>query len=163
MKRSTFALVAFLLVATPAQAEFSDGVEAYNRGDYKTAFREWKLSAEQGDVDAQFNIAGMYQEGQGVPQDYAEAVKWYQKAAEQGAFRAQFNLGVFYANGLGVPQNSVLAHMWFYLAASDRTGTVRELALENLGDITSIMTPEQLTEAQRLARNWKPKESGGDE
>ncbi len=163
MKRSMFALVAFLLVATPAQAEFSDGVEAYKRGDYKTAFREWKLSAEQGDVDAQFNIAGMYQEGQGVPQDYAEAVKWYQKAAEQGTFRAQFSLGFFYANGLGVPQNSVLAHMWFYLSASDRTGTVRELALENLSDITSIMTPEQLAEARRLARNWKPKESGGDE
>ena len=40
--------------------------------------------AEQGDVDAQFNLGWCYYMGEGVPQDKAEAAKWYRKAAEQG-------------------------------------------------------------------------------
>ena len=33
---------------------------------------------------AQYNLAVLYANGQGVPQDYVEARKWYRKAAEQG-------------------------------------------------------------------------------
>ena len=44
----------------------------------------YRKAAEQGQVDAQYNLGSFYRKGWGVPKDYAEAVKWYRKAAEQG-------------------------------------------------------------------------------
>jgi TPR repeat protein len=95
----------------------------------------------------------MYDSGQGVPQDDAEALKWYHKSAEQGNDSAQRNLGLMYAKGQGVPLDYVLAYMWFNLAASqgDENGKKgRDIAAKS-------MTREQIAEAQRLAREWKPK------
>ena len=85
--------VLFLLGSAPAYADFEAGLEAYKRGDYETALREFKPLAEQGIAEAQFNLGVMYVTGQGVPQDNKEAAKWYRLAAEQGVAEAQFNLG----------------------------------------------------------------------
>ncbi len=59
-----------------------------------TALRLWRPLAAQGYAYAQYNLGGMFHEGQGVPRDYAEAVKWYRKAAKQGYSQAQYNVGV---------------------------------------------------------------------
>ena len=120
------------------------------------------LAADQGEPRAQFNLGVMHAEGQGVPQDYAEAIKWYRLAADQGEARAQFNLGVAYAEGQGVEQDYITAYMWFNLAAprfppseADR----RRAAINNRDLTASRMSREQVVEAQRLAREWKPKSS----
>jgi TPR repeat protein len=76
--------------------------------------------------------------------DYANAMRLIRPLAEQGDANAQYNLGVFYDNGLGVPQDKVVAYMWFNMsAAQGREGARR-------------MTPAQIAEAQKLAREWKP-------
>ncbi len=134
-------------LTAPAWAGFDEGTAAYQRGDYATALREFRPLAEQGAADAQFNLGVMYFKGRGVPQVHAEAVKWYRKAAEQGVAKAQYNLGHMYSYGLGVPQDQVQAHMWFSLADA---GKHRDY-------VASLMTPEQIAEAQRLAREWKRK------
>jgi len=59
-----------------------------------------------------------------------------------------------------VPQDFVQAHMWYNLAASDLTGDDRELAAKNRDSLAEEMTSEQIAEAQRLAREWKPKTGG---
>ena len=112
----------------------------------------YRLAADQGNASAQFNLGVMYAKGEGVPQDYAEAVKWFRLAADQGDAMAQFNLGVMYAKGQGVPQDYVLAHMWFNLSAAQGD----EDAVKNRDIAAGQMTPDQLAEAQRLAREWKP-------
>jgi TPR repeat protein len=57
-----------------------------------------------------------------------------------------------YAEGQGVPQDNVQAYMWFTLA-----GTAGDAAnLKNRDLIAAKMTPDQIAEAQRLAREWKP-------
>ena len=71
-------------LAAPAWAEFQVGMDAYNRGDFKTALREWQPMAEQGDARAQFYFGLLYENGDGVPLDYAKARQWYEKAAAQG-------------------------------------------------------------------------------
>ena len=96
----------------------------------------------------------MYADGRGVPQDDAEAVAWYRKAAEQGNASAQHNLGVGYAQGLGVPQDNVEAHMWLNLAASRLSGEAREPVVTMRDDVAARMTPADLSEAQRRAREW---------
>ena len=96
-------LVGLLLVPVQGWTDFEAGQDAYDRGAYDTALKEWRPLADQGDVKAQFNLGVMYQLGQGVPQDYAEAAKWYRLAADQGFAPAQFNLASMYIKGQGVP------------------------------------------------------------
>jgi hypothetical protein len=125
--------------------------------DYTQAARWYGAAAEQGDVKAQFSLGFLYYEGLGVSQDYKEAVRWYRAAAEQGNADAQNNLGFMYDNGWGGPQDYIQAFMWYSLAASDLTDEDRETAVTNRDSVADKMTVEQITEAQRLAREWKPK------
>ena len=101
----------------------------------------------------QYNVGPMYAEGMGIPQVDAEAVKWYRLAAEQGIAKAQLNLGTMYYEGQGVPQDHVQAHLWYDLAAAQGNDTARK----NREMVAEKMTPAQIAEAQRLAREWKPK------
>ena len=111
--------------------------------------------AQQGYALAQFNLGVMYGNGQGVPQDDSQAARWYRKAAEQGDARAQSSLGSMHARGDGVPQDYVRALMWFDLSASlDTAGTTHANAAKYRDIITKRMTPAQIAEAQRLAREW---------
>jgi uncharacterized protein len=112
----------------------------------------YRKAADQGIANAQYNLGVFYANGHGVPQDYVEAVKWYRKAADQGFAMAETNLGVMYALGHGVPQDFVLAYMWFNLAAAQ--GTANPVQGRDL--IANHMTPSQIAEAQRLAREWRP-------
>jgi hypothetical protein len=120
--------------------------------DYAEAVKWYRLAANQGDAFAQFHLGLMYAKGQGVPQDYAEAVKWYRLAANQGAAIAQFNIGLMYAEGDGVPQDYVGAHMWFNLSAAGGD----QDAVKSRDEVAQRMTPAQIAEAQKLAREWKP-------
>ena len=116
--------------------------------------KETGLAAAAGHASAQFNLGNMYDSGQGVSQDYQEAVKWYRLAADQKKAHAQSWLGYMYENGKGVSQDYVLALMWLNLAVAqgdaDSAKRVEKLEKE--------MTPQQIAEAQRLAREWKAKE-----
>ncbi len=158
MKRLALAIALLIAPATPSQADYQDGLAAYFLGDYATAFQEFKPLAERGDAKAQDSLGFMYEKGQGVPQDHAEAAKWYRKAAEQGFASAQNSLGVMYEKGRGVLQDYVQAHKWFNLAASRHSrGKDRDIAVLNRNILAAKMTPAQIAEAQRLAREWKPK------
>ncbi len=75
-----------------ASADLQKGLDAYNAGDYATAMKEWRPLAEQGNVNAQYNLGFMYDKGKGVPKDDAEAAKWYRLAADQGNADAQWNV-----------------------------------------------------------------------
>ena len=128
--------------------------------DYGEAAKWYRLAAEQGNLIAQGNLGFMYYTGQGVPQDYGEAAKWYRLAAEQGNATAQSNLGSMYHSGQGVPQDYVQAYMWVDVAASRFPPPAKEdrnEAVHNRDIVASKMTPAQIAEAQRLAREWKPK------
>jgi TPR repeat protein len=158
---STVGGLLVLLLAGPLGAEpFDDGLSAYERGDYAEAARWWHKAAAQGDAQAQHNLGFMYAAGQGIPQDYTEAVRWWHKAAAQGDAQAQYTLGVLYAKGLGVPQDYVQAHMWLNLAASRYSAVeaeARARAVHNRDVVAAKMTPAQIAEAQKLAREWRPK------
>ena len=97
----------------------------------------------------------MYDDGLGVTQDDRQAVKWYIAAAEQGYAMAQHHLGAMYYDGQGVLQDYVRAHMWANIWASNGGDPeMREL-------VAKKMTPAQITEAQRLARECVEKNYTG--
>ncbi len=147
------AVALFFGSMTAHAADFDAGVKAYERGDYATALRLFRQLADQGHAKAQFNLGYMYNKGQGVPLDYAVAVRWLRKAADQGDAWAQVKLGLVYEEGQGVTQDYVQAHMWYNLSAAKGNYIARE-AHDILAE---QMTPAQVAEAQKLAREWKPK------
>jgi TPR repeat protein len=139
-----------------ASAQFRLGV-MYGSGDGvpksdAEQLKWFRRAAYQGDADAQYSLGSMYNLGIGVQQDYAEALKWYRLAADQGRADAQDILGTMYAQGQGVPQDYVRAHMWLNLSAAKGD----QDAAKNRDNIAQHMTPAQIAEAQKLAREWKP-------
>lgn len=132
---------------------------------------------------AEFYLGLAYANGQGVLQDYVTAYDWFtksiaggnqyaeeprveiakkmstnqfveaqDKAAKRGDGKAQLYLGEAYAKGLAVPKDFVLAYMWLNLAASAGV----EIAANERDNIANTMNSEQIAEAQRLTREWKP-------
>jgi len=119
--------------------------------DYGETVRWHRKAADKGYAEAQTNLGTMYDLGLGVTQDYSEAVRWFRKAAEQGQAVAQDKLGVMYMKGLGVPQDYAQAHMWYNLAAAQG----QKLGRKYRDLLAKQMTPAQIAEAQKLAREWK--------
>jgi len=118
--------------------------------DDEAAVKWYRRAAEQGNDRAQYSLGLMYINGQGIQQDHKKAMKWFRKAAEQGFASAQFDLGIMYHNGEGVSQNYVQAFKWFNIAGANGN----EGGTNNRGLVAIKMTPAQVAEAKKLAREW---------
>jgi TPR repeat protein len=100
MRGATGLAMAAAMLAAPALADVKAGVEAWSRGDWATAVREWREPAVAGDADAQFNLGQAYKLGRGVPMSLTEAETWYARAAQQGHRQAEDNYGlILFQNG----------------------------------------------------------------
>ncbi len=88
--------------------------------------------------------------------DYDRALQEFLPLAEQGHAQAQVNLGIIYSQGRGVPKDAVQAYRWYILAANQGD----DLAEKFTDHWEKSMTLDQLAEAQRLAREWKPTGKG---
>jgi len=160
-----------------AKAQTNLGIVYYEgqgvQKDYAKAEKWFRKAAEQGHDKAQYKLGYMYYEGQGIPQDYTEAIKWFQASAEQGNPDSQYQLGFIYAYGNGAPVDSLQAYIWSSLACTyfiqDEANRPRPTNVPprpphpacSVRDFAaSVLSPERLAEAQRLAREWKPKKEG---
>ena len=93
-----------------------------------------------------------------LTQDYASIVN----SAERGDATAQYNLGVMYDTGRGVLQDYVMAHKWYNLAASRYATWEADIgasAARSRDRLTTRMTPAQVAEAQKMAREWAPRQA----
>jgi len=133
-----------------AQATFMDGLAAYDSGDYRTAFEEWRNLAETGDAEAQTALAGLYLDGLGTAVDAAAALRWYRRAAEQGEPVAQQSLGDLYGQGRGVARDLVSAYVWLSLAAEQG----RRWSARRRDEISRQLSPDQRTEAEARLQAW---------
>lgn len=67
---------------------------------------------------AAYQIAKMYEEGKGVPQNDETALSWLFKAAEKGDTEAPWDIARRYAKGIGVPKDTAVAAEWYVEAES---------------------------------------------
>ena len=113
---------------------------------------EWyQKAAEQGHAEAQYKF-GIYC-GEGGVKDYAEMIKWYHRSANQGYAKAQYSLGRCYAKGQVVTRNLVEAYKWCNLSNASMSFNYD---VEELSRIKQMMTPDQIAEAEKLTREFKP-------
>jgi uncharacterized protein len=150
MNRITLTLATVLSLAfTQATAQdYNKGLKAYKAGDFAKAFKEFKPLAEQGNVDAQFELGFAYYSGKGVLKDYAKGLKWSQMAAKQGNRKAQAILGSIYADGKGVLKDNLTAHMWFNISSANEhlyAGKYRD-------KLEKKMTASDISQATAMAK-----------
>lgn len=88
-----------------AEELFQAAKDAYSANDYEKAVECYQLAADQGYVDAMYNLGVMYQGGYGVAQDFAKAMEYYQKSVDNGQDMSYYGIGYLYANGQGVEQD----------------------------------------------------------
>ncbi|MCC6296036.1 MAG: SEL1-like repeat protein, partial [Pseudomonadales bacterium] len=142
-------------------AEQGDVAAVYNLGvmydngfgvkqDHQEAGRWYEQAVARNYGPAMYNLALQHEYGTGRPKDYAAAMRLYTQAAELGEPWAQFAIALLYDNGFGVTRDPVRAYMWF-----DITGAGHEHAIHNRDSVAEELTPEQIEEGRRLAREWR--------
>jgi len=132
------------------------GIGNQSTSDIRKAIKWYELAAEQGNWDALFNLASIFYHGNKehmIFKDYVRAARYYRQAAESGDEIAQFSLGKMYAEGKGVIKDYIQAHMW--LNISNARGHKPAIKLRDA--LEKKMTKDQISKAQEMAKNWKPK------
>ena len=136
-----------------AAADVAKGQAAIIRGDFPTAFKEFKAEAEKGNVLAQAAVGVMLHIGQGTKRDLKQAFAWYHKAAEQGYAAGQANVGMMYYKGAGTEQNDVEAYAWLDLASANRGGREHNAKAH----VAKYLSAAQLKQAESLAKTLRSK------
>lgn len=111
-----------------------------------------QAQAEAGNRPAQSQLALLYLENEGQVE---AAVALLAKAAENGDLDARFQLGKMYTTGTGVELDYVQAHMWLNIAAAQGHSE----AAETRGVISTLMTSDQIAQAQKAARTYLDEEA----
>jgi TPR repeat protein len=141
--------------ATARAEDFEAGLNAYNVGDYATAFSNWHQLSLEGDARSQAALGFLYYEGLGVRADPVAAASWLRRGADGGQPTAQFLLGLLYLDGRGVKQDFARAHMWCDLAVSNGYDSglgCREEAALNMSD-------DDFARSDRLEIEWRRKQA----
>lgn len=98
--------------------------------DYMKAFACFNRAANMENDQAAYQLAKMYDEGRGIPQDQAKALKWYEKA--QGILGVPLRMAVMYLEGIGTEQDDIKARNYLYVAISAGDTTEAPKLLEKL-------------------------------
>ena len=93
LTKTGLAVLALVLGAQAVVADVKTGVDAWTRGEYEAAVKQWREPALKGDPDAQFNMGQAYKMGRGVKTDLVVALDWYKKAAARGHLQAADSYG----------------------------------------------------------------------
>ena len=172
MKKHFIGLKKLLNLGTTDASDLIAGMYLEGKGvqqDSEQAFYWFEKGAQQGNSQAQHNLGVFYYREEGK-QDYEKAFYWYEKAAQQGHILARYPVGMMYANGKGVAKNNIQAYKWLVLYRDADSDTLNERhsdvddavlvgysesAEEQLGELESEMTADQIKSALRLVDQFK--------
>ncbi|MDP3908372.1 SPOR domain-containing protein [Novosphingobium sp.] len=139
------ALAAAGVILSPAAlADTKAGVDAWTRGDFPAAVKQWQASAARGDADAQFNLGQAYKLGKGVKPDLVRAEEYFGKAAALGHLQASDNYGL-----LLFQRGERRQALPFIRAAADR-GDPRSQYLLGIGHFNGDIVPKDWVRAYAL-------------
>lgn len=121
---------------------------AYQRGLYRTAYREAmaRLEKSSNDAAAMTLLGELHNQGLGIRQDPAKAAGWYRLAAQRGDPRSMSTLGMMTIDGRGVPRDPEAGRAWLEKAAALREPT----AAYNLALILLSGSDDDVSRAARL-------------
>ncbi len=139
------AIAAGMLLIGAAWADLDSGISAYASGDFDAAAREFAVLAGKGDMEGQYYLGLLYEEGQGLPKSYDEAVAHYAQAAKQGYLDAYFALGEIYLSRFAPQKDRISAYIWLEMAAKHGHPRGRDEFERN----KQAMTSEEIAQAAK--------------
>ncbi|KAJ3283930.1 hypothetical protein HDU79_008650 [Rhizoclosmatium sp. JEL0117] len=102
-------------------ALFTYGRNLLCHGEPENGVKMIEMAAEQGNIEAKFGLATLYQKGAkeiGISKNANKAVRWFEELAESGDFRGQLGLAELYHDGEGINVDFNKALYYANLAAS---------------------------------------------
>ena len=141
---AALALGAGVLLGQPALAGTKAGVDAWTRGDFAAAVKEWQAQAARGDGDAVFNLGQAYRLGKGVRQDLTKAEQLFGQAADMGHLQAADNYGLL------LFQRGERTKALPYLRAAADRGDPRAQYLVGIAHFNGDLVPKDWVRAYAL-------------
>ena len=140
-------LIALVILATwsvVAQADYYDGLRAWDEGRHADALQQWQGAADDGEAHAMLALGHLFVEGLGAPQDYVKAYMWFSLAASRNVLEA-----VAERNALAERMTAEQIARAQELASAWHPGATRSDG--NSAELTpSAPPPEAVREAQEL-------------
>jgi TPR repeat protein len=109
--------------AQPGQELVTSAREAFARGDYRAAARDWTAAANAGNGAAMYNLGVMSLTGKGANKDVSAAARWFKASADAGHSGGMVNWALCLLNGFGVGRNEPEGFRWLQQAASKGSAT----------------------------------------
>ena len=156
VRLTTLVLVAAFLLSggvAPAHAGFDDTLKIYKKGDYQTAFEQFKELADDGNHGAQYYLGEMYRQGNGVQINLQEALKWYSLSSETNNAAPQYRLGNIYESGQAGSEDLKAAYMWYALASINGHGAGKQ----SMERVAERMSAAEIAEAKKMVDEWVKK------
>ena len=126
----------------------SPGLEAYRRGDYKTALDKLRNIAERGHGPACAVVGRMYLDGNGVAKDATVAAHFFARGTDKADAMATTYLADLYATGNGVPHDPAQALvLWRKAAHLGESFAAHNLGIEYWRGI-------DVSQDRKLALRW---------
>ena len=146
------AVIAALMMAPPAWADYVAGQQAWKAGRFAEALSEWEAAAADGDGRAMMSLGRVYRRGVGAPQDYILAHVWFNLAASQGGTQAAAERDAL-AEEMSVEEQAEARKLWREWRAVARPAAKAEELTPALSQVESeagLPPPRAIKEAQAL-------------
>lgn len=123
-------------------------VELMQKENFYEAADICRVQAEKGERNAQFSMAVLNYQGNGMMSNMGQAQKWMRKAALQNHNQAQYNLAIMIANGQGTEVDLVEAYAWFKISAENGYSPAND-SIKQLG--SELSSSEKKKSIQKIA------------
>lgn len=130
-----------LLIPAPGACSLNRATE-----ELADAVAACQVAAQNGDLQAEYELGEFYYDGKRTPRDLNLALKWFEQASLKGHAAAQYRLGMMFFRGEAVPANSVQAYIILKMAAVNGS----DEAMDSADLISAQMPREQLEVASQV-------------
>ncbi len=155
-----------------ADDDLLEAAKLHRTGETEQSLAIWQRLAQQGQVDAQYNLGVVHHHGDGVKQDYTTAMRWYARAAEQGDIAAQRAIGTMYMRGQGVRRDERVGMRWVMVdriaahhdhmrVAEKWRGQIERAILHDEQRRLELLYVQSLEEGDRVLADLKRRADGG--
>ncbi len=139
---------------------FENGLDHFNQGQYKQAFKDFKLAQEYSIGLGSVYLAKMYLEGKGVKVDYKKAQLYAKNAIKgygSGLLGGALILGRMQAEGLGMKKDLKRALKTYRhvvrMFSNKSTNFTNNFRLPNLAEFTSMLIGSRFIDLSGLSAN----------
>lgn len=106
------------------------------------------------DPDAQYYLARLYLDGNGVSSDPRQAARWFGLSAQKGQCQAQAMLGAMLFSGDHVPRQAARGLMWLTLAKDSARTTDQAWVAKLYDSAFQQATEDERALALKLLKRW---------